>query len=342
MRADLAALDSIPIGAFAVSRGYEILFWNLCMEGWTDIGRGEAMGRDLRDLFPGFRNPAIESRLQTVFDGGPPAVFSYQLHGDLLPKRRPALVPRFRQCTASPLAAAGDALFTVEDRTDIAAKSREVRSELARREAVERDLRATVAEREMLMRELNHRVKNSFNMVLSLIDLELSSLPEGEARKRLVDLEARVNSIAALHGSLYRAKEGVEVALDEYLAALAQRLFSAFTGKPGGPDLELVLERVVMSRDEAIYLGLAVNELLTNAIKYGEGRVTLGLVREKGGGISVTVRDEGPGFTTPIPMRQDAMGLRLVEMLAAQVGGVFEMDGSGGGFFALRLPPAQV
>ncbi len=295
MSVDLAILDSIPIGVFAVSRGYEILSWNLCMEGWTDVGRAEALGRDLRDLFPGFRDPSISRRLRTVFDGGPPAVFSYQLHGDLLPKRDRGLVPRVRQCTASALPEAGAALFTIEDRTDIAAKSNEARSELARREAVERDLRAAVAEREMLMRELDHRVKNSFNMVLSLVDLELSSLPEGESKTRLLDLEARVNSIAAIHGSLYRAQEGAEVALDEYLAELAQRLFSAFGGKAGGPGLALELGRVSVPRDDAVYIGLAVNELLTNSIKYGAGRVTLGLERLADGRLELRVRDEGPG-----------------------------------------------
>jgi len=331
-------LDSIPIGAFAISRDFRILAWNPCMEAWTDLPREEAMGRDLRDLFPRFRDGVLQGRLETVLAGGPPVVLSYQLHGDIFPRRQPTLVPRVRQCTASALPGNGGALFAVEDRTDIAAKSREARQELERREAVERDLRKAIAEREMLMRELSHRVKNNLNMVQSLIGLESSTLPEGQARDRLDAIESRVNAIAALHDNLYGFKEGGDIAADDYLASIARHLFSAFGGTAGGPVLELDLDRVAMSPDRIVYLGLAVNELITNAIKYGGKRIGLSLKARPEGHSEVTVTDDGPGFRTPLPLRDDSLGLRLVMMLADQVGGSLEIDGSGGGTFRLRLP----
>jgi two-component sensor histidine kinase len=337
---DYSLLDRIPLGAFVISSDYRILSWNLCMEGWTDIRGSEAVGRDLRELFPKFRDSAIASRIETVLKGGPPIVLSYQLHGDILPRRQPTLVPRLRQCMASALPSIGGALFSVEDRTDIAARSREARIELTRREAVERELRRAVDEKEMLMRELKHRIKNNLNMVQSLIGLESSFLPAGPARERLDDLEARVNSIASLYDNLYQSRAGSEVAADEYLSSIALHLFSAFAGTPDGPSLALELEKLQLPADGILYLGLAVNELLTNAIKYGGKRIALSLASDQGGVVEVTVRDDGRGFPTPIPMKPESLGLRLVMMLADQMGGSLETDGSDGGLFRLRMPPA--
>jgi two-component sensor histidine kinase len=338
MKDSFSLLDSIPMGAFVVSREYTVLYWNLCMEEWTELRASEAVGRDLRVLYPKLRDKSISSRLETVFGGGPPVILSYQLHGDLFPTRRSSLVPRVRQCVASAMPGIDGALFTVEDRTDIAAKSREASEELARREAVERELRAAIEERDTLMRELNHRVKNNLHMVQSLIGLESSALDDGPARERLVDLEARVNSIASLHESLYKLDAGSEIRADEYLASIAERLFSALSGKPGQPRLELRLAALSLPSERILYLGLAVNELLTNAIKYGGPRISLSLAALPEGGIEARVADDGPGFPTPIPMRHDALGLRLVEMFAKQMDGSFEADGSSGGSFRLLLP----
>ena len=179
MKDEFSLLDQIPLGAFAVSPDYAVLYWNLCMEGWTDIPASEAVGVDLRELFPALREPSVSRRLETVLRGGPPVVFSYQLHGNFFPRRQPTTLQRVRQTMASFLPSMGGILFTVEDRTDIAAKSREAGRELARRVAVEKELRETVAEKEMLMRELKHRVKNNLAMVQSLIGLE--SLPSRTA-----------------------------------------------------------------------------------------------------------------------------------------------------------------
>ena len=194
----------------------------------------------------------------------------------------------------------------------------------------------------MLMREMHHRVKNNLHMVQSLISLETSSLPEGSAKDWLAALEARVNSIAELHDSLSHQKPGSEIAADEYLASICEHIFSALAATPGGPSLRLELEELSLPSDQILYLGLAVNELITNAVKYGGKRITLSLARAPGGGIEVCVKDDGPGFETLKPPRADSLGLRLVESLTGQMGGSLEADGSSGGLFRMRIPaPVQ-
>jgi two-component sensor histidine kinase len=338
MTEDFSLLDSVPLGAFVVSGDYRILYWNLCMEGWTDLAPEEAMGQDLRELFPKFKDPAIASRLETVMAGGPPVILSYQLHGDIFPSRQATLVPRARQCAASSLPSIGGLLFSVEDRTDIAAKSREARIEMERREEVERELRKAVEEKDILMRELNHRVKNNLHMVQNLISLESSTLPEGQAKELLAALESRVNSISSLHESLCRLKAGSNIQADEYLESICEHLAGAFAGTHGGPRIDLDLAPLSLPSSQMLYLGLAVNELVTNAIKYGGEKIALSLSSLAHGGIEVTLRDDGPGFESPIPMRPDSLGIRLVTLLTEQMKGSFEAEGSKGAFFRLRLP----
>jgi two-component sensor histidine kinase len=338
MSEDFAVLDRIPLGVFVISGSYELLFWNPCMEGWTGIPSSEAVGRDLRELFPGFRDPRISGRIDALFDEGPPVVLSYQLHGDLFPRRRPTIIPRTRQCTASALPSVGGAIFAVEDRTDVAAKSREARAEIERRMAVETELRVAVEKVEMLMLELNHRVKNNLHMVQSLIMLGSSSMEDDPARERFAALEARVNSIAELHDILSRQRAGSSIAADEYLASICDHILLAFAGMPEGPALELDLEKVMLPSGQVLYLGLAVNELVTNSIKHGGKRISLSLAAIKDGVTEVAVHDDGPGFPTPIHSREGTFGIRLVETLVAQLGGTFEADGARGGFFRIRIP----
>jgi two-component sensor histidine kinase len=342
MKDDYFLLDRIPLGAFVISRDSKVLYWNLCMEGWTDVPASEAVGVGLGELFPAFRDPSVSSRLQTVLDGGPPVVFSYQLHGNLFPRRQATPLPRVRQSMACALPSKGGILFTVEDRTDIAAKSREAEREIAKRKEVEKELRQAVAEKEMLMRELKHRVKNNLAMVQSLIGLESSSLEDGPARERLNDLEARVNSIASLHDSIHESGSGAHIEADIYLRSIGEHIFAAFGGTQGGPRLEVALEPLSLPSEQILFLGLAVNELLTNALKYGGKKVRLSLARLPGTSIDVTVRDDGPGFPMPLAMRDDALGLRLVAMLAEQLGGSFEYDGARGGFFRLAVPESAI
>ena len=339
MREDFSLLDRMPMGAFVLARDYSILFWNLCMEDWTFIAAAEALESDLRVLFPKFREPSIDARLQTVFAGGPPVVLSYQLHGDIFPSRQTTFVPRVRQCLASYLPSIKGVLFSVEDRTDIAAKSREARFEIERRKTVERELRSAVEQKDMLMRELNHRVKNNLIMVQNLISLESETLPEGQAKDLLAALEARINSISALHDSLYRLESGSDIKADEYLASICEHISAAFTGLPDSPRIEFSLEALRLPSDQILYIGLAVNELMTNALKYGGKKISLSLARLPGGGIELVLRDDGPGFESPLPMKPDSLGIRLVTLLAEQMKATFEAEGSDGAFFRLRIPP---
>ena len=119
-----AVLDNVPVGAYVINEDYRILFWNRCMEDWTGIPRHDIVDKDLGQHFPHFRQSRYYDRIVGLFEGGPPTIFSSQLHKNLLGLFLPDGRPRVHDTTATampaPDADAFYALFTVEDVTDLA------------------------------------------------------------------------------------------------------------------------------------------------------------------------------------------------------------------------------
>ncbi|QTA78081.1 Two component system response regulator/histidine kinase, PAS domain-containing [Desulfonema limicola] len=78
-------LDHAPVGICVINDDYTILFWNRCLEDWTGITKKHILGKKLEKYFPDLGAPKYKKRLETIFEGGPPAIFSSQLHKYVFP-----------------------------------------------------------------------------------------------------------------------------------------------------------------------------------------------------------------------------------------------------------------
>jgi|GEM_PF-2181189 PAS fold len=78
-------LDNVPVGVCVLREDFAVLFWNSCLEDWTKIPRGEILHTKITDHFPHLSQPKYTSRLQQIFAGGPPTIFSSQIHKYLIP-----------------------------------------------------------------------------------------------------------------------------------------------------------------------------------------------------------------------------------------------------------------
>jgi two-component sensor histidine kinase len=97
--------------------------------------------------------------------------------------------------------------------------------------------RAALAEKEVLLREVHHRVKNNLEIILALAEMQRHNLDNENARQNVLELEARVRTIALVHEDLYRAENIAQVQARPYFSRLTGNLAQAF----GTQDLELVL-----------------------------------------------------------------------------------------------------
>jgi PAS domain S-box-containing protein len=210
-------------------------------------------------------------------------------------------------------------------------------------ELAETRLRASLQEKEILLKEIHHRVKNNLQVVSSLLCLQAAHADEPGLREAMKESQARVRSIALVHERLYQARDLAQVPFPSYLRSLAAELLRTH-GAMEFVRIDVADSDVSLPVDVAIPCALIVNELLTNALKHAfpaeqRGRIEVTLERDETGFISLAVADEGIGLPLGFDFRSSrTLGLRLVGMLVAQLGGTVEVQRIGGTRVCVRLP----
>jgi PAS domain S-box-containing protein len=177
----------------------------------------------------------------------------------------------------------------------------------------------------VLLDELNHRVKNNMQMLHGLLASAEREVGNPDARSVLADASQRVAAMAAAQTVLYTTQNAAFDA-PEFIRAVCHTARQAFSDSV---HLDCEATPVSLSNDTAMPLALIVNELLTNAVKYGQspdGEVSIRIRLERDDkGFVLVVEDGGTGFDLSRVSRR-ASGLGLVRGLARQLGGTFEVE----------------
>jgi len=193
------------------------------------------------------------------------------------------------------------------------------------RAAKERDRQ--IGERDLFLEEFDHRVRNNFQLVTSLLQLQRDRAEDEATADALGAALARVESIARAHHHLYRGSPAPgQVDMHDYLSELCTALADALL-LHGGITLACSAEATLMSRDRAVSIGLVVNEAVTNAAKHAfcgrdNGRIEVAF-HAHGAGWRLEVRDDGIGMSgeTLKKGREGGLGQRLIDAFARQAGG---------------------
>lgn len=119
---DFHIIDEMPTGVFLIDKNYQIIFWNKCMEGWTGLSKSKIEGSSLKKLAPLFNNKRITTRIDTLFEGGPPVVLSSRLHKQIIPAKKWDGTDMLQHTTASSSKSPDEetlALFVIQDVTEL-------------------------------------------------------------------------------------------------------------------------------------------------------------------------------------------------------------------------------
>ncbi|WP_116125462.1 sensor histidine kinase [Lewinella sp. IMCC34183] len=178
------------------------------------------------------------------------------------------------------------------------------------------------AENELLVKEIHHRVKNNLEVISSLLELQSATLEDPVARRAMLSSQRRVATMGLLHQRLYQGRELSSIEMRAYLTHLTRGLVQTY-GVEDRIELRIDVPPLEMDVDTAVPLGLIVNELVTNSIKYAfpgaaEGLITVALHRTAGR-TRLVVEDTGAGGGAP--GGGTGFGSRLVGMLTQQLGG---------------------
>jgi PAS domain S-box-containing protein len=193
-----------------------------------------------------------------------------------------------------------------------------------------------------LLQELGHRIKNSLQIIVAMVSLEARNHKSGEGKAALERVLHRIAALGRLYSMLGETNSVEEVDAASYLEALCRDLIESVQKENGTSiALETDIESEPLPVDRAIPLGLIVNELVTNAVKYAFPSETRGTVlvtlKRIPGELRLMVSDDGKGVD---PRRADSgLGGRLVETFARQLGGQVERESSNKGTnVCLTLP----
>ncbi len=216
--------------------------------------------------------------------------------------------------------------------------------EIARRRGdAAREASASLQEKETLLREIHHRVKNNLQVVSSMLNIQSAFLDDERSVAYFQDARTRIQSMALVHEHLYQSPSLSKVEIRSYVDALVATVFNSMDTSSAGIRISTEIGESTTDLDNAIPLGMLINELLSNAIKYaypdGSGEIRISLSYE-GNSLVLEVADHGMGLSRERRDQQESLGLQLVDALAGQLGGSVEfLDNNPGLLVRVKASP---
>ncbi|MBD2337016.1 response regulator [Calothrix sp. FACHB-156] len=376
-----ALLDKITLGAFVLQSDYSVLFWNSSLEEWTQIPRSRILGNSILEYFSHLNQPRYIHRLEQIFQGGPPTIFSSQLHQYIIPVPLPQEKYRIQHTTVTAVQADADefyALFSIQDVTDLTFRVQEYKTlrdkALAEAEARQRSQEAAEAAnriKDEFLAIVSHELRSPLNPILGWAKLlkkrnlnEITTLRAVETIERNAELQAQLIDDLLDISRILRGKLGLNLETVNLATTIEAALETVrLAAEAKSMQIHLNLDyKVAQVKGDSSRLQQVVWNLLSNAIKFtpsgGEIEVKLQQIDSQ---VEIQVSDTGKGISpdflphvfeyfrqadSTITRRSGGLGLGLaiVRQLVELHGGRVWAESLGedkGATFTVSLPALQ-
>lgn len=185
------------------------------------------------------------------------------------------------------------------------------------------------AEKEFLLKEIHHRVKNNLEIVSSLLALQSAEIKDPNVADAMQKSQYRIQSMSMVHQKLYQEKSLSSIEMKSYFQDLANYIIDVFDAQER-IDVVVEMDEIELDVDTAIPIGLIVNELLTNSMKYafpenGNGLLKIELHKQDSQ-LMLTVSDNGIGKSNNIANVGTGFGTKLIQLLTQQLEGKMNLD----------------
>jgi two-component sensor histidine kinase len=222
---------------------------------------------------------------------------------------------------------------------------RRVRERTAALEQANLELSNALRDKEVLLMEVHHRVKNNLQVITSLLAMQARTMGDPALTDAFNAGLNRIFTMARVHELLYQSEHAGTLDLGRYLEGLAQDLGRFHQSDGFTPELVVRMGRPLqLGLDKITPLALIVNEALTNALRHGfkdrrQGRIELEVAVE-GNSARLEITDDGAGLTSDWREKSKSIGLKLIELMARQIEGSFEIAArpEGGTKVVVRWP----
>ena len=235
----------------------------------------------------------------------------------------------------------GDTSLTIIRKNNVPAYVLVIFNDITERKQAENEILQSLHEKELLLREIHHRVKNNMQIISSLLNLQMEFEHMDETLRVLKESQGRVKSMAMVHEKLYQSPMFNNINFKEYVEKLVYDILYSYGVKSGSIEPVLNIDDINLNIDTAIPLGLIVNELVTNSVKYafpqGEGTIRVKL-KSFQGKMELVISDNGLGLPEEFDLEKtETLGLQLVKSLTDQIDGEIELDRSHGTKFKVKF-----
>ena len=191
----------------------------------------------------------------------------------------------------------------------------------------------SLSEKDLLLREIHHRVKNNLQLVSSLLTLQGRSIDNLAAQDAINEGRSRVRSMALIHQDLYNKENLTGISVKGYLEKLCSELFATYRVDKNKVTLALQIDELELDVDTLVPLGLIINELITNTLKYAfpdgrEGNLSVS-ISEEHDKLMLQIADDGVGYD-PLEVNDQSFGSTLVSALTSQLDGALNVSSDEG------------
>ena len=207
-------------------------------------------------------------------------------------------------------------------------------TDITERKLAEEQIKALLSEKELILKEVHHRIKNNMNTLYGLLDLQSNEIKDPAAIAALEDAGSRVQSMMLLYDKLYQSASFDDIQVKEYFPALLDQIIENFPNS-SSVKVEKNIDEFILNAKKLSTLGIIINELITNIMKYAfEGRSD-GLIKVsaslRNNIVSLIIQDNGKGIPESVDFgNSTGFGLMLINMLTRQLGGTVRMERENG------------
>jgi len=223
-------------------------------------------------------------------------------------------------------------------------------TDITERKKVLNQIEGSLREKEVLLREIHHRVKNNLQIISSLLNLQAGFTDDKKINEIFEESKNRVKSMALIHEKLYQSKNFTSLDIREFMQELINNLFNSYGIEFSGVKAELNMHDINLNADQAVYLGLIVNELVSNSLKHAFNKTSFGnndssrnsiyvnIQKDMKEGYLIKIGDNGCGFPDDIDFKNtESLGLQLVISLVKQLDGDISLNNNSGTEFLIKF-----
>ncbi len=198
-----------------------------------------------------------------------------------------------------------------------------------------------------LVKEIHHRVKNNFQLISSLLNLQVGDITDKKTKEILEASRDRVQTLAILHEKLYETGDFVSLPMNIFIEDLSRSLLEAYSSEEKIVNLDIRIDSIVLDSKKAVSIGLILNEAITNSIKYAfpnlldnDNAIEISMTVD-GKDILLKIGDNGIGVSDIEKIKSgNTLGIHLIHLLTeSQLKGSLGFNNTHGTEFTIRFRP---